>query len=378
MDKTNMIYLDQHTSVLPCSSAIDRLQTFLSKKWYSSNSPYCKNIYDLENAYQTIYDFTGAKYEDSFVFTSSASEAINQVLFGVYHDVIKKTGKTHVITSKNEQAAILLTLKKLEEQGVVVHYLEPNQDGVIALEELEKTINPRVSLITLSWADALTGTIQPVESIAQICQKHGILFHVDASSILGKVYLPLNDIDIHYMTFCGNLLHGPVSSGGLFMKKGHELSPLIIGENEQGGLRAGPLDVGSFLALSAACQQSLLYMDHMSLDVARLRSSLEKRLQQEVGAKIFFQNNPRLPNVSCVAFEKVNSEALLYRLHNEGVVASFGGDRWQHLSNVIKGDLANSAVSFVLSRYTTKEEIDQAADIIIKNVKFLQTLSFDL
>lgn len=373
-----MIYLDQHTSTIPCSSAIDKMQTFLNKKNYSISSPYCENTYDLENAYQTIYDFVGAKYEDTFVFTSSGSEAINQALLGVYSNIIKKSGKTHIITSKNEQAAILLTLKKLEGQGAVIHYLEANEDGVLDLSDLEKTINPRVALVTLSWADALTGTIQPIESISRICEKYGILLHVDASSILGKIYLPLSDVNVHYMSFCGNLLHGPICSGGLFMKKGYELSSFIIGENEQGNFRAGHFDMGSFLALSAACQQSLLYMDFMSLDVARIRADFERKLQQEENAKIFFQNNPRLPNVSCIAFEKVNSEALLYRLYKEGVIATCGGDRWQHLSNIIKGDFANSAISVVLSRYTTKEEIQKAADIIIKNVQILKTLSSDL
>jgi cysteine desulfurase len=376
-----VIYLDNSSATVVCQSAIDKMVEYSKKHFTSPLSPNKIGLdinYKLEDAYQLIYDFLGSSYEDTFLFSSSGAEAIFHVLFGIYYEIIRTTGKTHLVTIKTEDAPILLTLQKLKDLGCVVHTVDVNENGLVDLDHLKKLINPKVALVSLSWANGLTGVVQPINEIADICEESNILLHVDASHVLGKLYLPLNDILIHYLTFSGELIHAPKSSGGLVMKKGYELSPLISGES-QGKYQKASLDVAALMAFSAACKQSLLSIDTMTLEIAALRAEFEKNIKDKVEkVTIFYENYPRLPNISCMAFEKVHSEALLYYLNQQNVYATFGGNRAQHLSNLIKGDKGMSAISFALSRYTTKEMIVKASNIIIDVVKFLQSISADL
>jgi len=370
-----MIYLDHNSATKVCQSALDKMVEF-SKEHFASPLSHNKIgsdlNYHLENAYQLIYDFVGAEYDDAFVFTSSGVEAISSVLFGVYYDVIKKTGKTHIITVQSEEAPISETLQRLKSLGCVIHTVGMCDDGTVDLKELEKLVGPKVALISMSWANGLTGIMQPMDTIADICQKNDIRLHVDASYILGKIYLPLNDIPIHYLTFSGDLIHGPKSSGGIVIRKNYELPSL------QGAHKAF-IDVPSLMGLAAACQQCILSMDSMTLELAQLRSQFEKKLKEKLeGVTIFYENCPRLPNVSCMAFEKVHSEALIYYLNQKNIFATFGSDKMQYLSNLIEEDKAFSAISFALSRYTTSEMIKKASSIIIESVSNLRKMSKNL
>ncbi len=367
-----MMYLDHNSATKVCQSALDKMTEF-SKEHFASPFSYNKVgtelNYHLENAYQLIYDFIGADYDDTFVFKSSGVEAISSVLFGVYYDLIKKTGKTHIITVQSEEAPISETLQKLKDLGCVIHVASIGDDGTVDLKELEKLIGPKVALISMSWANGLTGVIHPIDTIAEMCQKNDIRLHVDASYILGKIYLPLNDIPVHYLTFSGDLIHGPKSSGGIVIRKNYELLSLQ-------NINRTFLDVPSLMGLAAACQQCILSMDLMTLEVALLRSQFEKKLKEKLEeVTVLYEDCPRLPNVSCIAFEKVHSEALIYYLNQKNVFATFGSDKMQYLSNFIKEDKAFSAISFALSRYTTVDIIKKAANVIAESVLNLRKMS---
>jgi len=367
-----MIYLDHNSATKVCQSALDKIVEFSKERYaspFSHNKVGVELNYHLENAYQMIYDFIGADYDDEFVFTSSGIEAVSSVLFGVYYDLIKKIGKTHIITVQSEEAPISDTLQRLKELGCVIHVVSIGNDGTVDLKELEKLIGPKVALISMSWANGLTGVIHPIDTIADICQQNDIRLHVDASYILGKIYLPLNDIPIHYLTFSGDLIHGPKSSGGIVMRKNYELASI---QNTNRTF----LDVPSLMGLAAACQQCILLMDSMTLEVAQLRSQFEKKLKEKLEeVTVLYEDFPRLPNVSCVAFEKVHAEALVYYLNQKNVFATFGSDKMQYLSNFIRDDKAFSAISFALSRYTTIDIMEKAVNIITESVLILRKMS---
>jgi len=367
-----MIYLDHNSSTKVCQTALDKMVEF-SKEQFASplscNKPGADLNYHLENAYQLIYDFVGADYDDTFVFTSSGPDAVSKVLYGVYYDLIKQTGKTHIITVKGEEAPISATLEKLKDLGCVVHTVDIGPDGTVDLQELEKLIGPKVALISMSWANGLTGVMHPIDTVADICQKNDIRLHVDASYILGKIYLPLNDIPIHYLTFSGDLIHGPKSSGGIFMKKNYALSSF---QDSYKML----VDVPSIMGLAAACQQCILSMDSMILEIAQLRSRFEKLLKEKLEKiTVLYESFPRLPNVSCIAFEKVHAEALIYYLNQKNLFATFGSDKMQYLSNFIEADKAYSAISFAFCRYTTEDILEKAINIITETVLNLRKMS---
>lgn len=355
-----MIYLDHHSATRPCGAALERMNPYFHDHWGALFAPHKMGqelIGAIDTRDQLIFDLVGAKASDQFVFTSSGAEGVNQVFWSVFLEVARKEGKTHIIISEMEDAPTMQCAKRLEDLGCTIK-VAPAKEGRIDLEALEKLISPRTALISVTMAHGLTGVIQPVEELIALSKAKNILLHLDANYAIGKYRF---DFESDYLTFSGDLIHSVKGSGALFAKEKAPLVPLILGG---AGLRGGSFDVPSFMAFSAAAQQSLLYLDTMALEVVRLRDLFES----QVVGKVLYQDAPRLPNTSLIAFEKVHQEALLYYLNRKGVYASIGGGFAAHLKD-------DTAISFSLSRMTTEDEIQKAASIINETVKELQKIS---
>jgi cysteine desulfurase len=354
-----IIELNGNEATLPCASALER-QTDPSL---------------IPHRLQRLFDLVGARPDDRFVFTSSGAEAVNQVLWSVFLEVSRKVGKCHFITSALEDAPTMQMLKRLEDLGCFVKIAPLNSQGQIDLEQLALLINPRTALISVAMAQGLSGVIQPVEEIGALAKAKGVLLHLDAAQATGKYYFSFAELDADYLTFSGDLIHSVAGSGGLFAKKEAPLVPLILGGK---GLRGGSFDIPSFLSLCAAAQQCSLFLDNMSLEVARLRDLFEREVARLIpGAKPLFRDALRLPHTTVIAFPRVHQEALQYLLEKK-VKGSIGGQYSQHLSSLLASSGVENpecAVSFALSRMTTEEDVTRAAQEIARAVTTLQFIS---
>ncbi len=382
-----MIYLDNHSASRPCASTLERMKPYLFDHWgagFASHAMGRELMASLDSRYQSLYDLVGASTEDTCVFTSSGAEAVNQALWSVFLQTAKKEGKTHFITSPLEDLPTSQMMQRLEELGCFVKIAPLKNSGEIDVDALASLISPRTALVSITMADALTGVLQPVEEISQLCREKETLLHLDASYAIGKLSLSFTDLGADYLTFSGDRMHALKSSGALFVKAKAPLSPLIVGGLEQAGLRGGAFDIPSFMGLAAAAGQSALFLDRMSLETARLRDLLEAELMKKVPDVVSpFANQLRLPNTSVLAFPGAHAEALLYFLSKKGLYASIGGSFSQPLSYVlqlmnINTAFADSAISFSLSRYTTEEEIVRSIALIEEAVSYLRSLSKEI
>lgn len=367
-----LAYLDNHSATKPCSSALERMQPYLEKEWGASFAPHqmgIEQILALDGRVQSLYDFAGAAADDRFFFASSGADAIRQLLDTIYLELSRKQGKCRYLASGLEDAPLLHGLKRLEEMGCFAEIVPADADGRIDLKRLEEAIDPRTALVSVSWAQGLTGVLQPIEEIAAICRNRGVLLHVDATYAAGKV--PLEMIG-DYLTFAGDRMHGLKSSGALFAKAKAPFGAALSG---------GSTDVPSLTALSAAAQQAMLSLDIMGLETARLQSRFEEGVLAALpDTKVLFADSLRLPNVSLLSFPDVHQEALLYLLHRKKIYASIGGIYHQHLQRICLAcgcneKTASGAISFALSRQTTEQEIDYAIEKIGEAVRFLQSIS---
>jgi len=172
----------------------------------------------------------------------------------------------------------------------------------------------------------MTGVLQNIEGLKEICALRGILLHLEISYVLGKIEIDFQELGADFVTFGGELLHGPKSSGALIVKDSVELMPFILGGHEQNGLRGGTLDLASLMGFATACSLMKSHLSEMNLEVARLRNLFEKKIVKELDqVQVLFQTHARLPNVAVIAFEQVHSDSLLYTLNKRGVAASIGG-----------------------------------------------------
>ena len=381
------IYLDNSTTTRPSEKAVSKMLPFFTERWGAPSSPHTmgQELYPaLEESLQAIYALLDAKETDSFVFTSSGAEAINHVFQAVYHDVTRLTGKNQFITSNIEEAPAMMVIGRLEECTCVGKLLKANASGQITPEAVKELITSRTALVSLSWANGLTGVINPINEIAAVCHEKGVLFHVDATHILGKLFFQLEDIKPSFMTFNGDHLHAPKGTGGLYIREGVKCSSFIMGGMDQGGKRAGTLNVPALVGLGAAAREALEARDLLCTEVARLRDIFESEITAQIkDSQIFFQDQQRLPHVSAMAFPGITNEALLYALNRKGVYASMGGGNFQQMglllmASGINETLAHSALSFSFSRETTEDDILRAVDIIKDCVLKMRKLSSQL
>ncbi len=286
------------------------------------------NVPDCTQALKDIYALVGAHPDDQFIYAPSRAHAISHVLYSYYFDEITETGRNHYLTVRGEDAPIVLTLERLEKAGCF--------GKKCAFDEIERYITPRTGLVTLSWANTLTGVIHPIETIAAICQKKGVALHVDASPVIGKLHVPFQDLPIDYLTI----------PHGIFARRGKTLGPLICGE---------PLDPQAILSLGEKAKNTIANLDEVGCEGVRLRDLFERRLLDAIpSAKILFSGHERLPGISAVAFPSIHAELLAFHLHHKNLNVTFGGGAYQMLENILAGhEYAASTLSFSIDQDPT-------------------------
>ncbi|MEZ5315161.1 MAG: aminotransferase class V-fold PLP-dependent enzyme [Chlamydiales bacterium] len=330
---------------------------------------------ELKEAYTILYNLVGANKEDHFIFTSSGAESVNHAVLATYLDVTRKTGKNHFISGVVDEAPAIMAMSRLTDLNCTYVTAPVDRFGQISAQAVMETLTPRTAMVSLSWANRLTGVIQPVAEIGELCRDRGIVFHVDATHVLGKGEYTLEASKADLLTFDG-FIDG---TGGLFMRAGVEMSPLILGGNEQAQMRAGRINLAGLHMLAKAAQEAMRFCDHFGLEVARLRNQFE----EIIGPGLFFEKT-RLPHISAHIFSGVTSDALLYLLNRRGIDhATFGGNHLQHLMHILRecgveGQDIHSGLSFSFSHDITQKDIEKTAKETLEVVKHLRSLSHEL
>jgi len=379
-----LIYLDNSTTARPSDKVVSQMLPYWTTQWGTPSVPHQKGqelFPSLTSYYQSLYKFIGIHEEDQLILTSSGAEAVNHVMFTVYRDYTLPTGKNQFLAAQTDEAAAILAIGRLESLGCIGKMIPVNAQGIVTPEALADMISPRTVLVSLSWANGLTGVIQPLKEIAALCKQRDIRLHVDATHVLGKLMYDLDELGIDYLTFNGDQLHGPRGTGILVIRQGIKCSPLIAGGADQGGLRAGALNMAGLAGLACAAQEALDCRDLLCTETARLRDQLERGIQKRMPqVQVCFKEQERLPHCTTLIFPEISNEALLFALNRRGICASMGGGNFQQLALLLTATgipetTAHSALAFTLSRYTTEEEIERAVKIIVECAQSLTSVS---
>jgi cysteine desulfurase len=300
---------------------------------------------------------------DQIRLTLSGAESTKAVLLSTYLDVVRQTGRNHILSTVVEETEIPLLIQHLEPLGCVGKKVPVNAQGQLTAERLEEALTPRTALVSFSWASGLTGVIHPLADLVRLCKEKGVRVHVDATHVIGKLFFRFQDLDVDYLTFDG------YGGGGLLVKGDAPLNPLAE------GAWSAPAAANLGIALHKAMEQ----FDHFCTETARLRDKLERGIQEGFpDAVVFFQALERLPHCCAIAFPGVSGEALLYALNRKGIDAHRG-----KLTGVLKACgvdplLAECAVSFSLSEETSEEEIDHALEGILSAAHKIRKASVGL
>ena len=225
----------------------------------------------VDYAREQIAKLIGAD-EKEIIFTSGATESNNLALKGVFEMYASKGN--HIITATTEHKAILDTCKRLEKQGGEVTYLEVDDKGRINLEELEAAITPKTVLVSIMWANNETGVIQDMKAIGEICKKHGVLFHSDATQTVGKIPSIAREMGIHLMSFTGHKMYGPKGVGVLYVSRKNprvKVTAQIDGGGHERGMRSGTLATHQIVGMGEAFRIAREEMEFENARITKLR-----------------------------------------------------------------------------------------------------------
>ena len=255
-----MIYLDNAATTKTAPEVLEAMLPYFTEYYGNASSIYKLGSESKKatiEARETIAQTLGAEPNEIY-FTGGGSESDNWALKATF-EAYQSKGK-HIITSKIEHHAILHTCQYLESRGAEVTYLDVDEDGVVDLEQLKRSIRPDTILISIMYANNEIGTIQPIKEIGEIAAEHGILFHTDAVQAYGQVPINVEECHIDMLSASGHKLNGPKGIGFLYINKKVKIRSFIHGGQQERGRRAGTENVPGIVGLAAAAKRAFLIM----------------------------------------------------------------------------------------------------------------------
>lgn len=377
-DKTpgGPIYLDHNATTPIDPVAVEAMMPYLKGEFGnpSNGYPLGKRAKEgVEQARREVAGLLGCQLGE-IIFTSGGSESNNMVLKGLIN--FADLAEFHIITSAIEHPAILNPALFLMELGVKVTILSVDRLGQVDPEDVRKAISSRTTLITLMLANNETGALQPIREISQIARDHNVLFHTDAAQAVGKIEVDVNDLGVDFLSVAGHKLYGPKGVGVLYMRNGCSLTPLIHGAAQENGMRAGTENVVLVAGLGAACRVAKVRLEEDFKRNCLLRNRLQKLLSEGInGLVLNGHGEKRLPNTLNVSVPGLEGGKILDGLPT--IMASTGAachDRTIKLSHVLSAmsvspEVGMGALRLTLGRSNTMEQIEEAARLIIEQVK---------
>ena len=380
------VYLDNNATTMIDPQAFELMKPFLMENYGNPNSLHqwgSATHQALREAMDKLYAGLNASENDDIIITSCATESINWVLKSVYFDYIKDKERNEIIISGVEHPAVNASAYFLKKLGVKVIDLPTNNEGLSSLDDLKNAISDKTALVSIMWANNETGMIFPIEQMVELTHEYGALFHSDATQAVGKIKVNLQRANVDFASFSAHKFHGPKGVGGLYIKKGIKLTPLLHGGAQMSGYRSGTLNVAGIVAMGEALRLANLMLDYEDSHIKRLRDKLEDAILTLEDTSVVGSRQNRVPNTILASIRGVEGEAMLWDLNQNGIAASTGSACASEdlESNPIMeaigagNDLAHTALRLSLSRFNTEEEIDYASEQIKNAAKRLRSIS---
>jgi cysteine desulfurase len=296
---------------------------------------------------------------DGVVLVSGATEANNLAIKGV---ALKGPGR-HVVTSAIEHPSLLAPCRDLSQAGFEVTALEVDGEGSVSPDDLRRALRRDTCLVTLGAANGEVGTVQPWRAIARVTREAGVPFHLDAVGVLGRLPIAVETEGVDLLTVSANDLCGPPGAGALWMRSHLELTPQVLGDGQEGGLRAGTENLAGAVGLGVAAELTFREGLAEATRLEALRDRLVEGLANRCPAlRLVGTRRGRLPQHAGFAARDVAGGRLVEALDLAGIFASSGSPGGEP-SRVLRAlgldePAARGAIAFTLGRWTTADEID--------------------
>ena len=318
---------------------------------------------------------------NELIFTSSATESTNMILKGIAF--VNRKKRRHIIVSAIEHHCVLEPASWLEKQGFEITRLPVDKFGLVNPFEVEKAIKKDTLLVSIMHANNEIGTIQEIKKIGKICKEKGVYFHSDAAQSFGKIPIDVKQMNIDFLSISSHKMYGPKGVGGLYIKKGIKIAPLLHGGGHELSKRASTVNVAGIVGFAEAVEIQKKEMGSDAKKQIILRDKIIKEVLKIEDSYLNGHIIKRLPNNTNFWFAFIEGESLLLQLDLNGISASTGSAcssdslEASHvlLSIGLKPQEAYGSLRLSLGKYTTNEDVNYVLEILEKSVNRLKEIS---
>ena len=379
------IYMDYHSTTPVDPRVLEAMLPFFTEHFGNAASRSHPFGWAAEAAVEKARDQVAALIGGSgkeIVWTSGATESINLAIKGIA-DFYKDKGN-HIITCKTEHKAVLDTCKRLERQGYEITLLDPDTTGRVSADQVREAITDKTILVSLMLANNEIGTIHPIEEIGKVTREKGVFFHVDAVQGAGRIPFDVNACNVDLCSLSAHKIYGPKGVGALWVRRRPRvrLTAIIDGGGHERGMRSGTLNVTGVVGFGAAAE----IMKNEGLAEAERIGKLRDRLERSICDRldmVYLNGNRdhRLSHNLNISFAYVEGEGMMMALKDvavsSGSACTSASLEPSHVLRAcgVEEELAHTSIRFGLGRFTTEEEVDYVADLVVEKVNKLREMS---
>ena len=376
------VYLDNSATTRPSDAVVSAMLGVLTQNWHNPSALYQPAMQAeklMSAARESCLKAAGA-VGHTLVFTAGGTEADNIAILG-YLRTVKKPGR--VLLFSVEHPAVLNCAQEITRMGHKVETIPVDKQGVCDLAKLETMLGEDVHLITLMHVNNEVGAVQPIDEVCKLRDKLApkAAIHVDGVQGFLRVPFHFGKSGVQSYAFSGHKIHASKGVGGLILRKGHRVAPIVFGGGQEGDIRSGTENVPGIVGLGEAVRT---YPAERCAHMMALKQRLWAGISDAIPtAKI---NGPALedpasaPHVLNVTLAPVRSQTMLFALEGDGIYVSAGsacGAHKQKVSSVltamgISTAEADCALRFSLCPDNTEEDIDYTIATIKKHYDMLK------
>ncbi|MBV6303793.1 IscS subfamily cysteine desulfurase [Candidimonas humi] len=378
------IYLDYSATTPVDPRVVEKMVPWLYERYGNPASSSHAYGWDAEEAVEQARAEVAALVNADpreIIWTSGATESDNLALKGAagFHS---GRGK-HIVTVRTEHKAVLDTCRELERQGFELTYLDVREDGLLDLDAFTAALRPDTILASVMFVNNEIGVVQDIATLGEICRDKGIVFHVDAAQATGKVDIDLQQLKVDLMSFSAHKTYGPKGIGALYIRRKPRvrIEAQMHGGGHERGFRSGTLPTHQIVGMGEAYRLAREEMAAENERVRDLRDRLWAGLSRIPEVYLNGDMRRRVPHNLNISVNYVEGESLIMSI-KELAVSSGSACTSASLepSYVLRAlgrsdELAHSSIRFTLGRFTTRQEIDYAVELITQRVGKLRDMS---
>lgn len=371
------IYLDNAATTSVRPEVVEEMIKVLRADFGNPSSTYSIGRHSkalIENARKTIAKQFNVSSSE-IVFTSCGTEGNNWIIRSAVRDL----GIKRVITTKIEHHCTLYSIQQMnQEYNTEVQYVNILPNSEIDYKQLEELLQDGIpTLVSLMHVNNEVGTILDLKRVVDLCQSNNALFHTDTVQSVGKVEIPLDEIAVDFIVASAHKFHGPKGAGFVFIRKKNVLKPLIVGGEQEKGLRAGTEAPHQVVGMAKALELSYLHLNEERQTITNLRDYCKSKLEDNFPGIKINGNGSTFYNVLNILlpFSPEKAAMILFNLDMKGIAVSRGSacqSGSQKPSHVLaeflnEEDIKKPSLRVSFGHENTKEEIDFLIDVL-KNV----------